>query len=91
MAAPRLRVGPYAKWAFVVPAVLLVLGLTLLIATPRLCGSGPPCSTEGNGTCPALGTVCVYPAEGLGLVVLGMIALPLAVLFYRSRRYAPLD
>lgn len=93
MVEPPWRIGPFAKLAFVIPAALLLSGIGLLADLPALCPPGPRCSNDPNSSCPLSAAAvqsCPPLSEGITLLVLGILALPLATLFYRSRRYLPI-
>lgn len=92
---PQMPVGRFAKLVFLVPAVLLAVGIYSLASWPG-CGSHsapPPCQGNSTQECPpepANGSACAQPLLGASLLVLGVIALPFAYLFYRSRFYTPI-
>jgi hypothetical protein len=103
-----MPVGRFAKFAFAVPAALLVLG-AYAVATEPACAHGPTAGGQGssNPQCPTppsnniscgvtnspgapVLTECPSPVLGWTVLTAGIIAVPLAYLFYRSRFYTPI-
>jgi hypothetical protein len=73
----RTAIWPYAKLAFLIPAVLLGAGLFILADRNNLCNFGPFCGSGSNVTCTS-GVACDYYPAGALLLVLWIIATGLA-------------
>lgn len=90
-----MLVGRFAKLAFLIPAVLLAVGV-YSVASWSGCGPSIPtshCVSNATNECPpmpAAETACEPPVLGWAMLILGVISTPLAYAFYRSRFYVPI-
>jgi hypothetical protein len=92
----RWRTARSGMAALGVPPTLFLIGLLFLLVLtgfdsachPRSC-----CSKTPNGTlcCASAEAPCTTAVVGAGFLILSAASLPLALLFYRSRRYLPLE